>query len=71
MALVYKKEKLVSSFPYEIWVFSVYFKDYEWLHFYWGESVEVCGRRCSFKTLLEKLTYATGTNPCLGDAFGV
>jgi len=38
-AVVYKKEKLVSSFPYTIWVFSVKFKDYEWLHFYSGDSV--------------------------------
>jgi len=60
-AVVYKKGKLVSSFPYRIWVFSAKFKDYEWLHFYSGDSVEVS----------EKLTYATGTNPCLGDALGV
>ena len=70
-AVVYKKGKFVSSFPYTIWVFSVKFKDYEWLHFYSGDSVEVCGRRSSFKNLSEKLTYATGTNPCLGDALGV
>lgn len=70
-AVVYKKGKLVSSFPYTIWVFSVKFKDYEWLHFYSGDSVEVCGRRSSFKNLSEKLAYATGTNPCLGDALGV
>jgi hypothetical protein len=70
-AVVYKKEKLVSSFPYTIWVFSVKFKDYEWLHFYSGDSVEVCVRRSSFKTLSEKLIYATGPNPCLGETLGV
>ena len=70
-AVVYKKGKLVSSFPYTIWVFSAKFKDYEWLHFYSGVSVEVCGRRSSFRNLSEKLTYATGTNSCLGEALGV